>query len=66
MTNIVRRQTCPKECALCPVSYVQLCGRYFGSRFDNVQNFGNKSISEVSGNLARLATAVSKVCVCDV
>lgn len=35
--------------------------RFFGSRFDDVNNFGGRNLSEVAGDLALLATAVAKV-----
>lgn len=47
-------------------SYYFFIFRFFGSRFDNENNFGGRSIDEVSVNLAAVATAVAKVCTYDV
>ena len=35
--------------------------RFFGSRFDDAENFGNRSIDDVAADLAALATAVARV-----
>lgn len=37
--------------------------RLFGSRFDDLHNFGKRSIEEVAADLAAVATTVTKVCV---
>ena len=35
--------------------------RFFGSRFDDIDNFGGRSIDEVAADLAAFATAVARV-----
>lgn len=35
--------------------------RFFGSRYDDINNFGNRTLDEVATDLAAVATAVAKV-----